>query len=73
MIVMTVFLSILNQMDFHLIQNQKEKCHHNHIPFNMKGNGNRYNVKTVFVRDQGVQKCLIDIKERPKKCLKKAI
>ena len=37
----TVFLSILNQMDFHLVQNQKESCHHDHIPFNVKGNGNR--------------------------------
>ena len=40
MVVMTVFHSILNQMKFHLIQNRKENCHHDHIPFNMKGNGN---------------------------------
>ena len=32
MIVVTVFLSILNQMDFHLVQNRKENCHHDHIP-----------------------------------------
>ena len=38
MIVVTVFLSILNQMEFHLVQNQKEICHHDHIPFNVKGN-----------------------------------
>ena len=40
MIVETVFLSILNQIEFHLDQNRKENCHHDHIPFNMKGNGN---------------------------------
>ena len=27
-------------MEFHLVQNRKEKCHHDHIPFNLKGNGN---------------------------------
>ena len=40
MIMVTVFLSIWNQMDFHLVQNRKENCHHDHIPFNVKGNGN---------------------------------
>ena len=30
----------LNQMDFNLVQNRKENCHHDHIPFNVKGNGN---------------------------------
>ena len=40
MIVVTVFLSILNQLDFHLVQNIKENCHHDYILFNMKGNGN---------------------------------
>ena len=40
MIVGTVFLSNLNQMDFHLVQNRKENCYHDHIPFNVKGNGN---------------------------------
>ena len=40
MIVVAVFLSILNKIDFHLVQNQKENCHHDHIPFNVKGNGN---------------------------------
>ena len=39
-IVVTVFLLILNQMEFHLVQNRKENCHHDHIPFNVKGNGN---------------------------------
>ena len=37
---MTVFLSILNQMEFHLAQNRKETRHHDHIPFNVKGNEN---------------------------------
>ena len=40
MIVLTVFLSILNQMYFHLVENQKENCHRGHIPFNVKINGN---------------------------------
>ena len=40
MLVVIVFLSILNQMEFHLIQNRKENCHHDHIPFNVKGNVN---------------------------------
>ena len=26
-------------MKFHLVQNRKENCHHDHIPFNVKGNG----------------------------------
>jgi len=39
-IVVTVFLSILNQMEIHLVQNRKEICHHDHIPFNMKWNRN---------------------------------
>ena len=38
MIVVTVFRSILNQMDFHLVQNRMENYHHDHIPFNVKGN-----------------------------------
>ena len=35
MIVVTV-----NQMEFHFVQNQKENCHHDHIPFNVKANAN---------------------------------
>ena len=38
-IVVTVCLSILVQMEFHSVQNRKGNCHHDHIPFNMKGNG----------------------------------
>ena len=30
----------LNQMEFHMVQNRKETGHHDHIPFNWKGNGN---------------------------------
>ena len=40
MIVVTVLLSILNQMEFNLVQIRKENCRHDHIPFNLKGNGN---------------------------------
>ena len=32
----TVFFSIWNQMDFHLVQIRKENCHHDHIPFNVE-------------------------------------
>ena len=39
MIKVTVFLSILNQMEFHLVQNRKENCHLDRIPFNVKGIG----------------------------------
>ena len=38
MIMVIVFLSILNQIEFHFVQNRKENCHHDHIPFNLKGN-----------------------------------
>ena len=38
-IVVTVFHSTLNQMEIHLVQNRKENCHHDHIRFNLKGNG----------------------------------
>ena len=38
---MTVFLSTLNQMELHLVQNQKENCHNDHIPF-------KYDKKTHF-------------------------
>ena len=40
MIVVRVFLSILDQMGFHLVKNRKENRHHDHIPFNVKENGN---------------------------------
>ena len=40
MIVVTVFLSILSQMEFHLVQNRKENYHPDYIPLNVKGNGN---------------------------------
>ena len=38
MILVTVFLSILNQLEIHLVQNWKKNCHHDHIRFNLKGN-----------------------------------
>ena len=40
MIVVTVFLSIFNEIELYLAQNWKEHCHHDHIPFNVKVNGN---------------------------------
>ena len=30
------FLLILNQIKFHLVQNEKENCHNDHIQFNIK-------------------------------------
>ena len=44
-----------NQMEFYLVQNRKENYHHNHIPFNLKGNGNivfsvRYKLSDVSYR-----------------------
>ena len=40
MIVVRVFFSILKQMEFHLVQNRKENCPQDYIPFNVIGNGN---------------------------------
>ena len=40
MIEVTVFLSTLNQTEFHLDQNRLKNCDHDHIPFNVKGKGN---------------------------------
>ena len=40
MIVGAVFLSILNRMESHSVQNRKGNCHHDHIPFNLKVNRN---------------------------------
>ena len=54
MIMVTVFLSILNQMNFHLVQNRKENCHHDHISFNLKGNGNIvFSVCATYTRSFG--------------------
>ena len=44
----TVFLSIFNRMEFHLVQNQKENGRHDHISLILKGNGNIvYSVYTL--------------------------
>ena len=57
-IVVTVFLLILNQMEFHLVQNRKENCHHDYIPFNVKGNRNIvFSVYAVSIR-RGFQNSL---------------
>ena len=46
----SIFLSILNQMEFHFVQYRKENCHHDHIPFNVKGNGIRvFSVRKMTV------------------------
>ena len=59
--VVTVFLSILNQMGLHLVQNRKENCHHDHIPFNLKGFG--YIVFSVYLTGMGLtQKNLFGIR-----------
>ena len=43
------------KIEFHLVQNRNENCHHDHIPFNLKGNGNRvFSVKAEFGSPQTV-------------------
>ena len=53
MIVVTVFLPILNQMEIHLVQNRKDNCHYDHIPFSVKGKENLvfsvYEVRRQFL------------------------
>ena len=39
-----------DQMEIHLVQNRKENCDHDHITFNVKGNGNIvFSVYVVFI------------------------
>ena len=33
---MTVFLLIMNHMEFNLVKNHKEKCHYDNIPLDLK-------------------------------------
>ena len=40
MIVVTIFLSNYNQMEFYLVQNRKKNCRHDHNSFNLEGIGN---------------------------------
>ena len=56
LIMVTVFLLILSQMEFHLFQNLKGNCHHDHILFNVKGNRNL--VFSVYTFVKGEQKSL---------------
>ena len=42
-------LDFLNQKDFHLVQNRKENCHHDHIPFNVKGKGNKVSSVCIYM------------------------
>ena len=32
-----VFLLFINQKEYHLVHNQQESCHYDHIPFNLRG------------------------------------
>ena len=34
------FPFVLNEMEFQLVRNRKENCHHDQIPFKLKGNVN---------------------------------
>ena len=49
-------------MEFHLVQNRKENCHRDHIPFNVRGNGNiilsvqRAPISRIAVRETGVSR-----------------
>ena len=50
----------LNQMEFHLVQNRKENCHHDHIPLNVKGNGILvFSVWTLFITKRGLPGILL--------------
>ena len=42
MIVVTVILSIFNQIEFNLAHNRKDNSHYDHIPFNLKEIRNKY-------------------------------
>ena len=56
----TVFVSIFNQLEFHLVQNRKEHSHHDYIPFNVKGNRNlvfSVNVKEHLLWELHVGEC----------------
>ena len=59
MVVVTDFLSILNQVEFFLVQNRKENCHHDIIPFNVKGNGN------IVFSVQRMQFCVVIVYSNP--------
>ena len=49
----------LNQMEFHLVENRKENCYHDHIPFNVKGNGNVvFSVYSTVTHDAGISHVL---------------
>ena len=43
-------------ISLHLVQNRKENCHHDHIQFNVKGNGNIV-FSVYFTPCRGLQKC----------------
>ena len=52
MIVVTVFLFNFERTEFYLVQNRKENCHHDHIPFNVKGNENLvFSVQVLMYRE----------------------
>ena len=40
MVVMRGFLSIVNKRELILVENPRENCNHDHIPFDLKGNEN---------------------------------
>ena len=63
MIVVTVFLSILNKMEFHMVQNRKENCHHDRIQISVKGNGNLVFSVCSGVRNGGGEHMLFDYNE----------
>ena len=42
MILVAVVPSILNQMEFNLLQNREENCPHDHISYTLEGNGNMF-------------------------------
>ena len=49
-IIVALFFLIMNQTEFRWVHNQKENCHYNHIPFNLRGIRERFSVCTLFMR-----------------------
>jgi len=69
-IMATVFHSIY-WMEFHLVQNRTENCHHDHIPFKVKGIGNIVFSLHYAGRRRSVRTCLFtkpNINLRPCSC-----
>ena len=62
MIVVTIFFLILSQMDFYLVQNWKENCHNEYIPFNVHERDWKYSFLSDYAARKGISVLLpIDV------------